>query len=78
MRHQTAPAWPYFAAIITIFVVMAAITGFKLLEISTNCKQPSHLEGCLEWCQVHGVYDTPEQYLDCANRCEVKLNEKRP
>lgn len=75
MKNPDHP-WPYFAILAVALCVLAAL--LVIMYRTTTPPGDRHLKGCLEWCQVHGVYDTPEEYLDCANRCEVKLNEKRP
>jgi len=72
MNQPQRDQWVYFA----ILALLAAITIIILvLVLHQEKSKDRNLEGCLEWCFAHGAYETPEEHLDCTERCQTKLLE---
>jgi len=65
--------WLYIA----YMVIIAAAVLVLIFGVYRNNYTDRFTQGCLEWCQSHGAYDTPEQYLDCAWRCEQAVERNR-
>jgi len=67
----TERQWAFFALLAALLALL--VMAWMILYHPTP--ENRNLKGCLEWCFAHGAYETPEEYLDCTERCQTKLLE---
>ena len=59
-----------------VLAVLIALLVLAWMVLYHPEPKDRNLEGCLEWCFAHGAYETPEEYLDCTERCQVVLRDQ--
>lgn len=65
--------WPYVLLFAISLAYLIALVTPLYTPVGPMTRSDRRLQGCLQWCQSHGAYETPDQYLDCADRCEEAL-----